>query len=198
MKHKHGSAHMRNQVMAARQAQEARKNAAAVRRLPSSECEVIIFGERLWLRPDNATYDFDQLRAAVWYFRDLNTWLTGSHDGRKRTAARAIWSSGSATAAGRTGRVARPISTPASPPRVRRSTGRCMTSAARSRPRCTSASACSLILSRRPWGTSAFSRPVSPRFTTRRCISMSAAGRWGNGPNISRRWSAAGRPRVGW
>ena len=52
-----------------------------MQRLPSTECEVILFGERLWPRADNATYDFDQLRAAVWYFRDLNNWLSGSRDG---------------------------------------------------------------------------------------------------------------------
>jgi hypothetical protein len=75
------AAHMRKEGIAARQANEERKHAEALQRLPSTECEVIIFGERLWPRPDNATYDFDQLRAAVWYFRDLNTWLSGSRDG---------------------------------------------------------------------------------------------------------------------
>jgi hypothetical protein len=74
-------AHMRQQAMVVRQADDEQRSAAAVHRLPSAECEIVIFGERLWPRADNATYDFDQLRCAVWYFRDLNTWLSGSRDG---------------------------------------------------------------------------------------------------------------------
>jgi hypothetical protein len=48
----------------------------AVSKLPSSEQELIIFGRTVWPRLDNlqGEYNYDQVRAAIWTFRDLDSW----------------------------------------------------------------------------------------------------------------------------
>jgi hypothetical protein len=71
------AAHARQQSKAARETIIQRKTIE----LPSTQCEVVMFDEVLWPAPNNAMYDFDQIRAAVWFFRDINTWLEGSRDG---------------------------------------------------------------------------------------------------------------------
>ncbi len=50
-----------------------------------------MFGERLWPRIDGrfGTYDYDHLRAAIWYFRDTESWLQSSSIG-KTPKSRAI------------------------------------------------------------------------------------------------------------
>jgi len=55
----------------------------AVQALPPGEVEIVVFGERLWPPAPQDTYDYDQVRAAVWTFRDLNTWLETSIVGRE-------------------------------------------------------------------------------------------------------------------
>jgi hypothetical protein len=68
----------------ARKAEVARRDAEALakskQQMLPSEHEVVMFGERMW-PAINATYDYDQLRAAIWTFRDLNNWLSASRDG---------------------------------------------------------------------------------------------------------------------
>jgi hypothetical protein len=48
----------------------------AVATLKAGECEIVMFGKTLWPRLDDlqGEYDYDQLRAAVWTFKDWNTW----------------------------------------------------------------------------------------------------------------------------
>jgi hypothetical protein len=50
----------------------------------SGEHECIMFGVRLWPRMDNhfGSYDYDQVRAAAWYFRDFNEWMSQSRIGQ--------------------------------------------------------------------------------------------------------------------
>lgn len=65
-----------------RKAQVVQRQVAAVSALPNHQQEIVVFGERLWPAPPSAMYDYDQLRAAVWYFRDINTWLESSIVGK--------------------------------------------------------------------------------------------------------------------
>jgi predicted transcriptional regulator len=45
--------------------------------------EVMMFGVRLWpIVEHQFTYDYDQLCAAIWYFRDFDNWLKGTISGR--------------------------------------------------------------------------------------------------------------------
>lgn len=78
------AAHWRRQDEAARQESASRKVTEAVRVMPAGEHEVMMFGVRLWPRVDHhlGTYDYDQLCAAIWYFRDFDAWLSGSISGR--------------------------------------------------------------------------------------------------------------------
>ena len=48
----------------------------ALARLPSAEQELVMFGRMVWPRVDNlqGEYDYDQIRAAIWTFRDLDNW----------------------------------------------------------------------------------------------------------------------------
>jgi len=48
----------------------------ALARLPSAEQELVMFGRMVWPRLDNlqGEYDYDQIRAAIWTFRDLDNW----------------------------------------------------------------------------------------------------------------------------
>lgn len=48
--------------------------------LPADQQEILMYGERLWPRPDNEFYDYKELRSAIWCFRDLNRWLGLSRD----------------------------------------------------------------------------------------------------------------------
>jgi hypothetical protein len=71
------AAHVQAQATAARQAAIEHKLAEAVQRMPATEYQIVGFGQTLWPRLDDrqGTYDFDQVRAAVWTFRDLDNWL---------------------------------------------------------------------------------------------------------------------------
>jgi hypothetical protein len=62
---------------AAERAQEAEsKRQAAVAALATGQGEIVMYGATLWPRLDNrqGEYDYDQVRAAVWTFRDLDNW----------------------------------------------------------------------------------------------------------------------------
>jgi hypothetical protein len=63
--------------------QERHKEAAqqALASMPSGQSEVIMFGERLWPRTHDrhGSYDFEQLTAAVWTFREFETALCVGH-----------------------------------------------------------------------------------------------------------------------
>jgi hypothetical protein len=63
--------------------QERHKEAAqqALSSMPSGQPEVIMFGERLWPRTHDryGSYDFEQLTAAVWTFREFETALCVGH-----------------------------------------------------------------------------------------------------------------------
>ncbi len=60
-----------------------RKLTETLRQMPAEQQhEITVFGERLWPCPPTSAYDYDQLRAAIWYFRDINNWLESSHVGR--------------------------------------------------------------------------------------------------------------------
>ena len=62
-----------------------------LRAMPADQREVIMFGARLWPRVEHqfGTYDYDQICAAIWYFRDLDGWVQGSISG-KTPGSRAI------------------------------------------------------------------------------------------------------------
>jgi len=57
--------------------------------MPSGQTEVIMFGERLWPRTHDryGSYDFAQLTAAVWTFREFDTALCVGHRDETRTRA---------------------------------------------------------------------------------------------------------------
>jgi hypothetical protein len=72
------SDHHHKQVTAiadAKRHAEAERRVAEVRNAGQEVC--IMFGVPLWPRPGNeyGTYDYDQLRAAIWTFRDWVNWL---------------------------------------------------------------------------------------------------------------------------
>jgi hypothetical protein len=59
----------------AQQASVEKKTVEAIRALPSNQSEVTMYGVRLWPRVErHGEYDYDQLRAAIWYWRDFNNW----------------------------------------------------------------------------------------------------------------------------
>lgn len=76
-------AHGRAQEDAARNRAAKRRVDDALRAMPVSQREVIMFGERVWPRVDHrlGSYEYDQLCAAIWYFSDLNSWLESSTSG---------------------------------------------------------------------------------------------------------------------
>lgn len=49
---------------------------AAVATLPPGECEIVMFGQRLWPRLNNrqGEYSFRQICAAIWFFSDFDRW----------------------------------------------------------------------------------------------------------------------------
>ena len=55
--------------------------------MPSTEREVIMFGERLWPRTHDryGSYDFEQLTTAVWTFREFETALCVGHRDQPQT-----------------------------------------------------------------------------------------------------------------
>ena len=53
--------------------------AKAVSQLPVTQQQVVVFGETLWPVVDSS-YDYDQLRAAVWYFRNISGLLSDGRD----------------------------------------------------------------------------------------------------------------------
>jgi hypothetical protein len=49
--------------------------------MPSVEQEIVFYGTRLWPRLPTATqYDYDQIRAAVWTFKDFHSWNMTTND----------------------------------------------------------------------------------------------------------------------
>ena len=72
------NAHQQRLAAAEQEAKKQRRIADALAAMPPNEREIIIFGERVWPNTDPSAYDYDQVRAAVWYFRDLNGWLEQS------------------------------------------------------------------------------------------------------------------------
>jgi transposase-like protein len=61
-----------------------REIADALSAMPADQREIVMFGVRLWpcVEHQFGTYDYDQIRAAIWYFRDLDAWLQGGISGR--------------------------------------------------------------------------------------------------------------------
>ena len=74
----------------------AKKRAVAVAALPGAEQELMMFGQPVWPRIDisQGEYDYDQVRAAIWTFRDYESWNQmakeniGSHALRIRNSLR--------------------------------------------------------------------------------------------------------------
>ena len=54
----------------------AQKRSAAVAVMPAAEQELMMFGQTVWPRVDinQGEYDYDQIRAAIWTFRDFEAW----------------------------------------------------------------------------------------------------------------------------
>jgi hypothetical protein len=78
------------ELAAAKRQEHTTRKVAEVRSSGQDEC--IMFGVRLWPRLDNhfGTYDYDQIRAAAWYFRDFNEWMSQSRIGQS-PGSRAIY-----------------------------------------------------------------------------------------------------------
>lgn len=70
------AAYLQEQRGQQQQAVVAEKRAVAVQRLPVAEQELVMFGQTVWPRIDNGQgeYDYDQVRAAIWTFRDYEAW----------------------------------------------------------------------------------------------------------------------------
>jgi hypothetical protein len=66
------------------------RRATAVKALPSIEQELVMFGQTVWPRLDNSQgeYDYDQVRAAVWTFRDYEAWNVLAQENTKSHAMR--------------------------------------------------------------------------------------------------------------
>ena len=72
-----------------RQMKTTQKLEAALKMMPAHEQEIIMFGERLWPRLDNEMcFDYDQVQAAIWYFRDQDRFQQAPLD--ENPASRAI------------------------------------------------------------------------------------------------------------
>jgi hypothetical protein len=70
-------AHDRKTREAVEKKEQERQIAEAVSKMLPGHEEIITFGEHLW--PANGNfYDYDQVRAAVWYFREIEGFLVGS------------------------------------------------------------------------------------------------------------------------
>jgi hypothetical protein len=78
------------------QAVIAEKRSVAVKSLPVTEQELMMFGQTVWPRLgiNQGEYTYDQVRAAIWTFRDYESWNqmatedTGSHALRIRNSLR--------------------------------------------------------------------------------------------------------------
>lgn len=68
-------AHLRKANAISQQAVVQQRVEKKIVAMPAHEKEIIMFGERLWPRIDDQSYDYDQVRAAIWYFCDQNRWL---------------------------------------------------------------------------------------------------------------------------
>jgi hypothetical protein len=72
------------------------RRSTAVAAMPPTEQELMMFGQTVWPRLDirQGDYDYDQVRAAIWTFRDYESWNqmakedTGSHALRIRNSLR--------------------------------------------------------------------------------------------------------------
>ncbi|HEY1861513.1 MAG TPA: hypothetical protein VGG61_14225, partial [Gemmataceae bacterium] len=58
--------------------------------LPPDQQEILMYGERLWPRPENALYGYKELRSAIWCFRDLERWVQGADIGSRALRIRYI------------------------------------------------------------------------------------------------------------
>jgi len=68
--------YMAEQQANRREEEAKNKRNEAIASLPTDQCQIIMYGTTLWPRMDNrqGEYDYDQVRAAVWTFRDLDNW----------------------------------------------------------------------------------------------------------------------------
>jgi hypothetical protein len=79
------NAHQQRLIGADQAARKQQRVADALAAMPDNEQEIIMFGERIWPNLDSSSsYDYDQVRAAVWYFHDLNGWLEQSPIAKNR------------------------------------------------------------------------------------------------------------------
>ena len=85
----HGQKHAAASAALRREA-EVKRKVVEIKSAGQEEC--IMFGVQLWPRPGNdyGTYDYDQVRAAAWYFRDFNDWMSQSRIGQS-PGSRAIY-----------------------------------------------------------------------------------------------------------
>lgn len=66
------------------------KRAVAVKSLPMAEQELVMFGQPVWPRLDNSQgeYNYDQVRAAIWTFRDYEDWNVLAKEDKQSFAMR--------------------------------------------------------------------------------------------------------------
>ena len=69
---------------------EQEKRARAVSQLPQNQEEVIMYGKTLWPRGEYDEYEYDQLRAAVWYFICIRDALSATRDNSPKAVALTI------------------------------------------------------------------------------------------------------------
>lgn len=83
--------HWQRHQEATREAVANQKVADALRAMPTDQRAVMMYGVRLWPRVEHqfGTYDYDQICAAIWYFRDFDGWVQGGISG-KTPGSRAI------------------------------------------------------------------------------------------------------------
>jgi hypothetical protein len=58
--------------------------------MPANQQEIIMYGERLWPRPEAALYDYLELRSAIWLFCDLDIHVKAPNIGSKAIVVRYI------------------------------------------------------------------------------------------------------------
>jgi hypothetical protein len=86
----------KGQIMRQREVVVEKKRAVAVAAMPPVEQELMMFGQTVWPRLgiNQGEYTYDQVRAAIWTFRDYESWNqmakedTGSHALRIRNSLR--------------------------------------------------------------------------------------------------------------
>jgi hypothetical protein len=79
-------AYGREQTEAAQKAVRDRQHSQALSQMPATQAEIVAFGDRLWPSASDM-YDYDQVRAAVWFFRDLERFLSSGRDSSIKSVA---------------------------------------------------------------------------------------------------------------